>query len=108
MVFDIRRQNIDLTDDERQLLTDRIRTALDRFDRHVDDVVATVADVNGPKQGPDKVCKLQVTVRGGRHLIVEETGADLASVMGRAADRMAHLVSRDHERFNDYSHAAIK
>jgi ribosome-associated translation inhibitor RaiA len=108
MTVEIRRQNIDLTDAERELLTERIRTALNRFERHVDDVVVTVADVNGPKAGPDKQCRIQVTVRGGRHLIVEETGVDLSAVATRAADRMANLVSRDHEKFNDYSHAAIK
>ena len=63
MNLEIRRQGIELTDSHRERLTQRLEFALDRFER-VEAVEVHVADINGPRAGVDKRCRIHVTLRG--------------------------------------------
>src|SRR5688500_6419136 len=98
MNLEIRRQGIELTDEQRDDLTNRLSAALQRFEPHIETLTVYVSDLNGPKAGVDKRCRIQAGVKGGRRLMVEETGADLAAVIGQACERFGFVVRRDMER----------
>ena len=64
MRLDIRSRNVALTSELRQHIDRRVGQALNRFEQHVGSVRIALTDVNGPKGGPDKVCRLTVVAGG--------------------------------------------
>lgn len=101
----------------------RLGFALGRFADVVRDVEVTLSDINGPKGGHDKLCRIRVRLRGQQksvfaNILHEEirTAIDLATdrigrAVPRAVDRQnglrvarrrrASLMSRDEELLAD-------
>ncbi len=65
----------------------RLRLALAPSQDRIKRVVVRLGDVNGPRGGEDKFCKIQVVLDGAPHVLIEDAGADLYAVIDRAADR---------------------
>jgi ribosomal subunit interface protein len=84
-----------------QHVTDRLTAALDQHAARVAGVAARLEDINGPKGGVDKSCKVTVQFRGGGNIIVEETSEDMYSAVSQAADRVKNAVGREMERRKD-------
>ena len=82
----------------REDLARRAEGRFGRFGRRVRAVSARVLDVNGPRGGVDIRCRLAVTLRGGREVIVEETAASVREAVSGAFHRAAHAVSRRLEK----------
>lgn len=78
--------------------------AFDRFERSLIDVRLMLRDLNGPKGGTDKLCRVEIAVVHGPNIIIESRGDDVLSVAGRAIDRAAHAVSRRLERLTNSRH----
>jgi ribosome-associated translation inhibitor RaiA len=57
-----------------------------------------IADLNGPRGGVDRQCRITVDVRPSRTVILEETDADLYRAIDRAAHRVGQSVRRQLER----------
>ena len=89
MRLDIRSRNVAITGELRQHIERRVGQALNRFDGTSAFRIVLV-DVNGPKGGPDKVCRVTVVLvgrgSGCRHRIWSErvseslTGSPSASI----------------------------
>lgn len=95
MRLDIHGVNLALAGPLRLHIERRLRFALGRFGRRVAEVLVRVADVNGPRGGPDKRCRIAVRLLPGRPVVVEDTDADLHVAVDRAADRAGRTVSRE-------------
>jgi len=93
MRLDIRSRNVALTSELRQHIDRRVGQALNRFDQHVGFVRISLTDVNGPKGGPDKVCRLTVILAGCDQVAVTEYGSNLFRIVDRVADRVKQRVS---------------
>ena len=93
MRLDVRSRNVALTSELRQHIDRRVGQALNRFEKHVGSVRIVLTDVNGPKGGPDKVCRLTVVVAGCDQVAVTEYGSDLFPIVDRVADRVKQRVS---------------
>ena len=52
-------------------------------------------DINGPKGGIDKQCRVLVNLKGGKTLKIEDVDADITVAVNRAADRLGHVISRE-------------
>ena len=72
----------------------RIRFALGRFSQHLTSVRVMLSDLNGPKGGVDKHCKVLINIRPSFSVIIEETDAVLESAINRALDRAGRTVAR--------------
>lgn len=71
----------------------RLSFALGRFADRIRSVRLVVADQNGPRGGPDKLCR--VDVRGtGWSVHVEDIDAATNTVVDRVADRAGRTVAR--------------
>ena len=79
----------------------RFRFALRRFSHCVRRLRIYVADVNGPRGGIDKQCRILVEVAPSGSLVLEETDVRLQEAMDRAADRLRRCVRRDLKRRQD-------
>lgn len=84
--------------DARAHIERRLESSLDRLADRVQRVTVTLLDVNGPRGGEDKLCRIEVRLRPTGTLFIEDAGADLRTVVDRAADRAGEAVSRALER----------
>ncbi len=101
MHLDIRGQNITLTPALLERVERRVQFAVGRFDGRVTRVSVRVADVNGPRGGVDKRCRIAVRVRPMGEIVVEDTHPDLYAAIDGAADRIGRSVQREIERLRD-------
>lgn len=76
------------------LVERQIGYALGRFETRIRSVTVRLSDLNGPKGGVDKQCKVMVTFRGGESVIAEVTDVEYEPVVHRAVDRIAGRVRR--------------
>ena len=76
----------------------RLRFALPLEHPAVRGVVLTLTDVNGPRGGVDKRCRIQVRLAGRAPRMIEETRGDAYVAIDRASERMAISLYRMIER----------
>jgi ribosomal subunit interface protein len=93
MRLDIRGRHLRLTLALQQHVTRRLRFALGRFDGSLRRVVVRVSDVNGPRGGVDKVCRVHLDV-AGRPITIDERDQDLYAAIDRAAERAGRATER--------------
>ena len=72
----------------------RIAFALSRFSAQVERVVVRFSDLNGPKGGSDKVCRVGFRVKGIGPEAVEARDADLYFAVDQAAVKAGRRVAR--------------
>lgn len=81
----------------------RFEYTLGRFHGRVRSVSIRVTDMNGPRGGIDKLCRVTVhLVAPKRSLVIEETDADAVVAIDRAADRTARTVARAVDTLSDW------
>lgn len=96
-----------LTEALRSYTEQRLATALGWAGEHMRKLAVSLSDINGPRGGIDKRCKIQVQLGGGKEVIIEDTEADLYVAIDRAADRADRAVVRQVERKRDFSHTRL-
>ncbi|MFN7958786.1 MAG: HPF/RaiA family ribosome-associated protein [Holophagaceae bacterium] len=72
----------------------RLAFSLSRFAARLERVVVRFSDLNGPKGGCDKVCRVGFTLRGHGPEAVEARDADLYSAVDQAAVKAGRRVAR--------------
>lgn len=72
----------------------RLGQALGRFRDRVQWARVWLKDVNGPRGGSDKECLVQLRVKGGSDIILQEREADAHSAFDRAAGRVIYALMR--------------
>ena len=102
MELEIRRQEFSVNDHLREHIERRMEFALGQFGQFVSRVNVHLEDVNGPKGGVDKQCRLLAHLRGGHVVKVEDIDVDFENAVSRAADRISHAVGRQLERRRDH------
>ncbi|MCR9199392.1 MAG: HPF/RaiA family ribosome-associated protein [Planctomycetaceae bacterium] len=77
----------------------RLGFALGRFADVISAIDVRLEDINGPRGGIDKMCRLRVNLPGAATpVIVEVTDQDLRAAIDIAADRMGRAFSRRLDR----------
>lgn len=94
MIIDVRSKNLDLTPELRAHAERSLSVALDRFGSRIAQVRVGVADVNGPKGGIDKTCRVQVRGESGWEVLITQEDADAFAVIDRAGERASQAVAR--------------
>jgi putative sigma-54 modulation protein len=81
----------------------RFEFALSRFGYRVRSLVVRVTDVNGPRGGIDKRCRVTVELQGPtRTVVIDDVDTDPAIAVDRAADRTARTVARAIEAASEW------
>jgi putative sigma-54 modulation protein len=93
MRFTIHAQGIDLTEELKGLVHNRLHFALARLEPHVGPVHVYLRDENGPRGGIAELCRLRTQI-GGKELIVERTHADIRNAISAASDRLGDAARR--------------
>jgi len=71
----------------------RVRSALERFGHAIQSVTVRMSDINGPRGGADKLCRIVIQMKN-RSVVMEELGSDMRRVVDRLSDRVQYSVSR--------------
>jgi len=72
----------------------RMLAALERFRFSVQAVSVRLGDINGPRGGADKLCRIVVRLKDSPRVVIEELGDDIFQVIDRVADRAHQNVAR--------------
>jgi len=80
----------------------RIRSQLTRRVGHasglIERITVRLEDVNGPKGGDDKVCRIKVVISGRPSLVIEKRTGSHATSFARAAAALGTAVTREQNR----------
>jgi putative sigma-54 modulation protein len=106
MKVEVRCKGFESSDNLAEHVTRKAHQHLSRFGRRVDAVEARLSDVNGPRGGRDKRCRLTVHVPGAPPIHVEELHQDYYASIDLALARVAHAVGRSIERARQHHPAA--
>ncbi len=103
MRTDIRGYHLTISDALRTHIERRLHFALSRFGARILHVTVQLEDVNGPRGGVDKQCRIVVALAGAGHLRVEVLDSEYMSAVDRAADRIQRVVAREFEQQRDFA-----
>ena len=98
----IQARGFDLTPGLREHIERRLRFALDRTSYHVRRVSVGLSDLNGPRGGEDKCCRVQVAMAGAADVVVQDIESDLYVAIDRAVDRMGRALDRHLARRHEF------
>ena len=90
----VRSNNVALTDPIRTYVDRRVRMVLGRFGPKIAWVSVRISDVNGPRGGVDKLCRIEARFWGSLPVVVEDAAADLRQAIDRSIQRMGRAAAR--------------
>ena len=111
MQLDIRGPGVHLTPELIRHTERRVRFALSRFGSRISWVRVCLSDLNGPKGGIDRCCRMSAKVRGADRLVIEDRDPNVLAAIHRAADRLGLRVGRQLARGcsdRSYSRSAVE
>ena len=100
MHVDFRGLHIDRAESLRVHAERRVESAVSRFSDRILTVHVRLTELNGPRGGVDKLCRVQVHGRG-LDLVVEDMDADPYIAIDRATHRLGRSVRRAVDRVTD-------
>lgn len=98
MRADIRGDQLTISDALRTHIERRLHFALSRFGARIPHVAVRLEEINGPRGGVDKRCRIVVALAGAGHVDVEVLDSECTSAVDRAADRIHRVVAREFDR----------
>ena len=105
MQIDIQARDFSLTQSLRSHVERRLGFALgQRYDR-ISRILVRLSDINGPRGGNDKRCRLHLVMPGRANVVIEDTRADLYAAIDCAAERAARTVARKLARLRTFRHS---
>jgi hypothetical protein len=94
MKLTIRTRHLLLTPETHDEIRQRIYLAFGRISPWIRTVDVTLADINGPRGGADKQCRLRIRGRGMTGIVIEHVGFDALATVSAAAERAEQAVHR--------------
>jgi putative sigma-54 modulation protein len=91
-------RSVEIDDSLRGFVEHRVLLALGRLSPGIHCAIVRLYDINGPRGGMDKKCRIQVRLRSRNSLVVEHTDSNLYAAISRAADRAGRAVVHAKER----------
>jgi ribosomal subunit interface protein len=94
-----------------QTFKHNIKVKIRRLFQHNSDAInrinITVADINGPKGGEDKVCKINVSVGGGPNILVSAREASAYKAVTQAIKRASATLNRQRQKARNIKHISL-
>lgn len=94
MKLHVRYRHVTFTRELEQLVTRRVHAALARFAHVIADVRVTLADVNGPRGGIDKTCRVEVAGPRLGSIVIAAAAAEVRVALDEAVGRVARTTAR--------------
>lgn len=90
----IRAVGLPIDDEDRDYLRSKIERKLGKFAPAVERASVRIEDVNGPRGGEDKGCRIKVVLAGLPSVVIEAQHYDLRAAMDDALTRVERTVRR--------------
>jgi putative sigma-54 modulation protein len=98
----VRGQSLEVSEVLHDHVEHRLRFALRPFSGQISRVVVRLRDLNGPRGGVDKLCRIEVHLAGAGKVIADGLHAGLYAAVDLAADRVRRSIVRALERRHDW------
>lgn len=98
MNISIQARGFSLSEGLREHTRKRLQFALGWVSHDVRLIAVSLADVNGPRGGTDKRCRIQITITGACDIVIEDAEADMYAAVSRAAARIERVMARRQAR----------
>jgi putative sigma-54 modulation protein len=98
MRIEIKALGFKLTDTLRTFIREHIIQVLARRADAIQSVVVRLSDLNGPRGGEDKLCRIQIDLFGARMQFVQAARADAYAAITSACRRASRNVNRTLEQ----------
>ena len=98
MRVSIRPRSMTADENLRSRIDHCLQTTLDPVRGYLQGVDVYLTDVNGPRGGPDKQCRVVAYLPAGRPVVVSHTGRDPVAAVARAAARCRQSVRSAFQR----------
>jgi putative sigma-54 modulation protein len=98
MRVEIHTSSFSLTESLRTYIERRLHFAFGWADHHLQRVTLRLTDINGPKGGLDKSCRLHIGIAGSNPVVIEEIQADAYVAIDRAIERAGRTITRRLQR----------
>lgn len=95
MHLELKFRGLTPTDDLRAHVSRRLNFALDRFADDLRRVRVLVADVNGPRGGVDKRCRIELVSSRCGTLVVHRDSGDVTSAVDEASELARRTLARE-------------
>ena len=101
MKLDIQARDFSLTDSIQTYVKERINYLFStRYDQ-IQRITVRLGDVNGPRGGEDKRCRVKITLPRLNEIVIEDVQANLYVAISRAMERASRTVNRRLNRLQD-------
>ena len=104
MQFDIHGKGMPITERLRGHIERRLYFALERFARRIRKVRVSLGDLNGPRGGVDKRCRVAVELTPSTTIFVEDRYSNVYVAIDRVADRAGMCIGRRLKRLKGAGH----
>lgn len=94
MKLTIRARHLELTPETHDAIRHRIESAFRRLSPWIRSVAVTLTDLNGPKGGADKHCRVRARGSSMASVVVDQVGVDIHATVSLAAERAKQAVLR--------------
>ena len=94
MQINIQARDFKLTEAIRDYVIRRLRFAFSVRDDHINSIKVRLSDINGPRGGADKRCKIQISLPHFVDIVIKDTQTDLYVAIDRAVDRARRTLDR--------------
>lgn len=101
MQISIQAQNFSLTKALRGHVERRVAAALNTRGGHIQQVMVRLFDINGPRGGEDKCCRIKIELPKLPDVVIENISANLYCAIDRAAYRAGRTVRKRLARMRD-------
>jgi putative sigma-54 modulation protein len=94
MIWQLKDNGVRRPQDLPEHIERRLRHAVVRFGSRVEKVFVFLQDMNGPRGGLDKICRILVKTRGCGVVVAAIADADWYAAVDRATTRVGHSLGR--------------
>ncbi|MCF8151726.1 MAG: HPF/RaiA family ribosome-associated protein [Burkholderiaceae bacterium] len=108
MHIDIQASGFELSGGLREHTERRLQFALSWASQDLGKVAVRLSDINGPRGGSDKRCRIQIPLARKPDVVIEDTETDLYVAIDRAADRAERALARRLERMREHGRESIR
>jgi putative sigma-54 modulation protein len=99
MRLELHSSRIAISDSTQAYVERRLGFALGRFSDVVESVVVSLADINGPRGGIDKSCRIRVKLMGQKTPVIADVlELEIRAAIDMAAERVGRAVARQLDR----------
>jgi len=94
MLVNIQSRHFSLSEALSKYVKSKVQIMMSRYESKINSINVSLFDINGPKGGEDKCCKIIIKINGASSIVVQETAEDLYDAINTCSRRARRVVKR--------------